>query len=44
MHADLGNYRSSRCDHIQRICEDETTICPEPDIRRNLFRLAWPPG
>jgi hypothetical protein len=44
MHADLVNYHSSRCDRIQRICEDETTIRPEPSIRRNLARLAWPLG
>jgi hypothetical protein len=44
MHADLVNYHSSRCDRIVRICEDATTIRPEPSIRRNLLRLAWPPG
>ena len=44
MHADLVNYHSSRCDRIRRICEDATTIRPEPSIRRNLFRLAWPLG
>jgi hypothetical protein len=38
------NYRSSRCDRIARICEDETTIRPKPRIRRNPFRLAQPPG
>ena len=42
--ADLVNYRNSRCDRIGRIGEDETTICPRPCIRRNLFRLAWPRG
>jgi len=41
MHADLVNYRSSRYARIRRICEDATTIGPEPSIRRNLFRLAW---
>ena len=44
MHADLVKYHSSRCDRIRRICEDETTIRPEPRIRRNRFRLAWPLG
>jgi hypothetical protein len=44
MHAGLVNYRSSRCDRIRRIGEDETTIVPQPSIRRSLFRLAWPPG
>jgi hypothetical protein len=38
----LVNYHSSRCDRIGRICEDATTIRPEPSIRRNLFHLAWP--
>jgi len=42
MHADLVNCRSSRCDRIRRICEDETTICLGLCIRRNLFRLARP--
>jgi hypothetical protein len=42
MRADLVNYRSSRCDRIGRIGEDETTIRPKPSIRRNLFRLALP--
>jgi hypothetical protein len=42
MHADLVNYRSNRCDRIAHICEDETTTHPQPSIRRNLFRLAWP--
>jgi urease accessory protein UreE len=41
MHADLVKYHSSRCARIRRICEDETTIRPEPSIRRTLFRLAW---
>ena len=41
MHADLVNYHSSRCDRIQRICEDATTIRLKPSIRRNRFRLAW---
>ena len=27
-----------RCDRIRRICEDATTIRPEPSIRRNVFR------
>ena len=44
MHADLVNYRSSRCDRIARIGEDETTIRPKPSIRRNQFRLARPLG
>jgi hypothetical protein len=41
MRADSVNYRSSRCDRIARICEDETTIRPQPSIRRSLFRSAW---
>ena len=44
MHADLVKYHSSRCDRIRRICEDATTIRPEPGIRRNLFRSVWPLG
>ena len=44
MHADLVKYHSSRCDRIRRICEDETTTRPEPNIRRNLFRLVWSLG
>ena len=40
MHADLVNYRSSRCDRIRRTFEDETTIRPRLSIRRNLFRSA----
>jgi hypothetical protein len=38
----LVNYRSSQCDRIARICEDETTTRPKPSIRRNPFRLAQP--
>ena len=30
MHADLVNYHSSQRDRIRRICEDETTIRPQP--------------
>jgi hypothetical protein len=44
MHADLVNHHSSRCDRIRRICEDATTIRPEPGIRRNLFHSARPLG
>jgi hypothetical protein len=40
MHADLANYHSSQCDRMWRICEDATTIRPQPSIRRSLFRLA----
>jgi hypothetical protein len=36
----LVNYHSSRCARIRRICEDGTTIRPEPSIRHSLFRLA----
>jgi hypothetical protein len=42
MHADLVKYHSSRYDRIRRICEDATTILPEPGIRRSLFRSVWP--
>ena len=41
MHADLVNYHNSQCDRIRHVCEDATTIRPEPSIRRNPFRLAW---
>jgi hypothetical protein len=44
MHADLVNCRSSRYDRTRRIGEDETTIRPEPGIRRSLFRSASTPG
>jgi hypothetical protein len=44
MHADLVNHHSSRCDRIRRICEEATTIRPQPGIRRSLFHSAWPPG
>jgi hypothetical protein len=44
MHADLVNYHSSQFARIRRIGEDAATIRPTPSIRRNLFRLAWPPG
>jgi hypothetical protein len=40
----LANYHSSRCDHIRHICEHATTNRLQPSIRRNLFRLAWPPS
>ncbi len=43
-HADLASYRSSRCDRIARIGEDETTICRQPGIRRSRFRSALAPG
>jgi hypothetical protein len=44
MHADLVNHHSSRCDRIRRICEDATTIRPEPGIRRSLFHSVLAAG